>query len=441
MLAGVEDIQHGHALGVEDQPVMDLHLSVDPGVVALLEVHPLPLHQGADALRAVAAPDGRIAHPVDLAPLQVRVFRLDLPDLPGHLRGLQPHAGVGYAGAAVVFPDPVHAPLPVHGVPAHAERLGVSPVQAAPDGPGLRHLEGPDHVGEAAVVVVAAVVAPLGEYLPAEGVPVAVEQGVLLGLRHAGQALHVLRVVAQQRRVVKHAAGDKDPALPGLVLRSGLVPPRHVLPDRVHGRGCRDKSLLHPAVAHAAGVGRGPDIDPGARPVGPVSGKQVVVLLEQEVRQLVEADEVVGLALVLHLVLGVLHGPEDNLGPAGEGPRVVPGVVLGLGEHPGVVVQRLVDQLRQLGEGLSQDQPLVVRNLHLPQRLNHQGVALAASGSAAVQGLILRPGHKHRLPGLRLPHHVSSHLPVSPPAAAPRPALSRRRLSSPPGPSGSCTSG
>ena len=50
---------------------MHPHLAVDAGVVAALEVHPLPLHQSADALRAVAAPDGRVSHAVDAPVLRL----------------------------------------------------------------------------------------------------------------------------------------------------------------------------------------------------------------------------------------------------------------------------------------------------------------------------------------------------------------------------------
>ena len=51
--AGVKHIQHGPPVLVKGQPVVDLHFPVDPGVVPFLEVHPLPLHQGSNALRAV----------------------------------------------------------------------------------------------------------------------------------------------------------------------------------------------------------------------------------------------------------------------------------------------------------------------------------------------------------------------------------------------------
>ena len=57
----------------------------------------------------------------------------------------------------------------------------------------------------------------------------------------------------------------------------------------------------------------------------------------------------------------------------------------------------IIEPLRQLWERLSQDQRLVVRNMYLSQRLNDDSVALAASGCAPVQGLILRAGHKYSL--------------------------------------------
>ncbi len=79
------------------------------------------------------------------------------------------------------------------------------------------------------------------------------------------------------------------------------------------------------------------------------------------------------------------------------------GVVLRLREGPAVVDQTLVHKVAQLGKGLAQDEPPVVRDLHLPQRLDDERIALAAACRAAVESLRLRPAHELPLPGLGPP--------------------------------------
>ena len=141
-------------------------------------------------------------------------------------------------------------------------------------------------------------------------------------------------------------------------------------------------------------------------PVGPAPGEEVAVLLPGEVGQLVKGHEVIRLALVFEPVLGVLHGPEDDFGPAGEGPGVGAGVVPGPGERHGVVVQGFIYQLGKLGEGLTENEGLVVWDMDLPQGLDDKGIALSAPRSSSVQGLPLRPLHESGLPGLGLPYHI-----------------------------------
>ena len=97
---------------------MQLHLAVNAGMVALLEIHALPLHQGSDALRAVAAPDCRVSHAVDRPSPEVRVVGLDAFDLPRHLRRFPFHALVRRPRAAVEFPDAVHPPVSVDRIPS-----------------------------------------------------------------------------------------------------------------------------------------------------------------------------------------------------------------------------------------------------------------------------------------------------------------------------------
>ena len=84
------------------------------------------------------------------------------------------------------------------------------------------------------------------------------------------------------------------------------------------------------------------------------------------------------------------------------------GVVLCLRERPVVVHLALVHQIGKLRVGLAQDQRPVVRNMHLPQRFNHQRVALAAACCTAVQRFRFRAAHELGLPRLGPPDHRHS---------------------------------
>ena len=250
------------------------------------------------------------------------------------------------------------------------------------------------------VVVVGRVVLPLGEHLPGKAVPVAVEQGFLLRFRQRSQRAQVARVIFQQGRVVKHGAGDKDAGPPLHDLPSVRGPGLYHLHHPGAGRGRADEPCLHPSVADAAGVGRGPGVDPGIGAVGSVSAQQVAVLFPGEMGQLVKADKVVGLALIVVLVLGVVQAAKIDLCPAGEGPAVCAAVVPGFWENRLVIPHGLVNELPQLGKRLSDDEPPVVWDLHLPQGLDHQRVALSAACGPAIQHFVLGALHEPCLGGL-----------------------------------------
>ena len=173
-------------------------------------------------------------------------------------------------------------------------------------------------------------------------------------------------------------------------------------------------------MADAAGVGRRADIHLRPRTVRTVSGKQIDVLVIREMRQLVESDKVIRLALVFHAVLRMLHASGDDLRARREFPCVLRRVVFRTRHDARIVILRFLHQLAQLRKRLSQDQRLVVRHMHLTQRLDHKRVGLPASRRSAVERLVLSAAHKRCLTRLRLPDDIT-HLPL--PAAA----LRRRR--------------
>ena len=219
----------------------------------------------------------------------------------------------------------------------------------------------------------------------------------------------VIRVIFQQGGVVEHAGRDKHPCPLQHLFGSVRHPHRELLHDGGAGRGRRDESCFHPAVPHTAGIGGGPQVDPGARAGRAVAAHHIAVLLPLEMGQLIEPDEVESLALIICAVLGVLHGTKVDLGPAGEHPHMAGGVVLRRGKSPLVVSHALVHQITELGVGLAQDEPPIVRDVHLPQGLDHQRVTLAAACRAPVQGFRFRAAHELRLPGLGPPYDLCIH--------------------------------
>ena len=339
---------------------------------------------------------------------QKRVVLLCLPDAPGLFHRVDAQALVRPAGAAVQLLDAVQPPLLVRCVPPHRERLGKAKVEPAVDLPVFRDGERCDHMGPALVFVAGRVVAPFGKHLPGKAVPAAVEQRLLFCFRHTGKACKVAGVVCQQGGVIKNAGRDEHPRPLQLLFGAVRQLYRVFFGDRRAGRCRRDEPCLHPPVADAAGIGGGPHVHPGARAGGTVAAHHVAVLFPFKVGQLVKADKIEGLALIIGTILGVLHGAKVNFCPAGEVPHMGRGVVLCLRERPVVVHLALVHQIRKLRVGLAQDQRPVVRNVHLPQRFDHQRVALSAACCTAVQRFRFRAAHKFGLPRLGPPDHRHS---------------------------------
>ena len=265
------------------------------------------------------------------------------------------------------------------------------------------------------------VVPPLGEHLPRKAVPVSVEQRLLFGLRQRGQCADVARVIFQQRRVVKDGGRDKNAGAPP----GDLLPVRRFHLHQLHhprpGRCRTDKPCLHPAMPHAAGVGRGPDIDPGAGAGRAVAAHDIAVFVPGKVGQLIHTDKVERFALIVVLILCVVQAAEVDLRPAGEGPAVARAVVPRFGKYRLVVPHGLVDELRKLRVSLAEDECPVVWDVYLPQCLDDQCVALPATSSAPIQSFVLGARHKSCLPRLRRPDHGASVIcfmlhPPSPPA-------------------------
>ncbi len=138
--------------------------------------------------------------------------------------------------------------------------------------------------------IVGRVVVPFGKHLPGKTVPVAVEQRFLLRFRQCSQRAQVARVIFQQGRVVKHAGRDKHPGPPQPSrFRPASAP--GTVPQWGTGRGRCDEPCFHPAMPHPAGIGRGPDVDPGAGAARAVAAHHIAVLFPLEMGQLIEPDE------------------------------------------------------------------------------------------------------------------------------------------------------
>ena len=420
--ARCKHLKHRPPLAVKSQPVVILHLSCQPRIVPLIPVDKVgtALHHGGDALPLALVEDCRVRHAADRPPPQHRVVLFRLAYLLCLRRRVHLHAFIRLPGAPVQLLDPVDAPLLVHRVPPHRERLGKAEVVSPPDAPVCRYGERVYYMRPPLVLIVCWVVPPFGEHLPRKAVPTAIQQRLLFGFRQAGQVCQVARVILQKFGVIKHSGRDKDAGAPHLLV-CAVRPVDRLVHHHPHaGRRWADKPPLYPSMTYPAGVGRGPYVYTRPRPCRPVPAHDVAVFLPREVGQLVDADKVECKALVVVPVLCPVHTAEIDFRPARKGPDVCAGVVLCPWEHWPVVAHRLVDQVFQLWESLAQDQRPVMGYLHLPQRLYHQRVAFTAPGGTAVQCLVLRPGHKGKLPRLRFPYHRSIHpLPPLPPARCP----------------------
>ena len=411
MPAGAEHLKHGPPLPIERQPVVELHLPRQAGVVTGDPVEKMgaSLHHGGNALAPALIKDGRVGHPQNGAALEHRVVLLCLPDPPCLLHRVDAQALVGATRAAVQLLDAVKPALLIRRVPPHRERLRETEIVPPVDLPVSGDGKGRNDMGPALVLIMPRVVPPLGEHLPRKAVPAAIEQGLLFRFGQACQTGKVVRVIFQQGGVVEHAGRDKHPCPLQHLLGSVRHPHRELLHDGGAGRGRRDEPCFHPAVPHTAGIGGGPQVDPGARAGRAVAAHHIAVLFPLEMGQLIEPDEVEGLALIICAVLGVLHGTKVDLGPAGEHPHMAGGVVLRRRKSPLVVGHALVHQITELGIGLAQDEPPIVGDVHLPQGLDHQRVTLAAACRAPVQGFWFRAAHELRLPGLGPPYDLCIH--------------------------------
>ena len=409
--AGAEHLKHGPPLPIERQPVVELHLPRQPGVVTGDPVEKMgaSLHHGGNALAPALIKDGGVGHPQNGVALEHRVVLLCLPDPPCLFHRIDAQALVGAARTAVQLLDAVKPALLIRRVPPHRERLRETEIVPPVDLPVSGDGKGRNDMGPALVLIMPRVVPPLGEHLPAEAVPAAIEQGLLFRFGQACQTGKVVRVIFQQSGVVEHAGRDKHPCPLQHLLGSVRHPHRELLHDGGAGRGRRDEPGFHPAVPHTAGIGGGPQVDPGARAGRAVAAHHIAVLFPLEMGQLIEPDEVEGLALIICAVLGVLHGTKVDLCPAGEHPHMAGGVVLRRGKSPLVVGHALVHQITELGVGLAQDEPPIVGDVHLPQGLDHQRVTLAAACRAPVQGFWFRAAHELRLPGLGPPYDLCIH--------------------------------
>ena len=197
-----------------------------------------------------------------------------------------------------------------------------------------------------------------------------------------------------------------------------------LLPNPFCRLGCGDESVLHPSVPDAARVPGAHSGNEGPGSVRPVSRAHVDVLAEHKVRQLVELDGIERAALVFVLVFLVLHVPELDFRPARESPHVLAAVEPGSWKRSRIIPLGLAQQLLKLFVCLTQDQRPIVRDVHLPQRIDDQHLRLAAAGRAADEDLVLASSQHLFLRLLRFPDDV---IQVEPPSRSPAAGSRRTR--------------
>ena len=183
MLTGIKHIQHGDSVSIKGQPVVDLHLAVQPVMLPRLPEHALALHYRRHTFRAAVAEDGRVCHAPHGTPLQIGVLPLNAAYFLRHMVRRPLHALVGRPRAAVQLPNTIQPPVLIHGVPAHGEWPCVAPVHRPPHIPAFRNAKWFNDMGLDMVSVMLPIIDPFAEHLPGEAVPVAVQQRCPLRLR------------------------------------------------------------------------------------------------------------------------------------------------------------------------------------------------------------------------------------------------------------------
>ena len=170
-----------------------------------------------------------------------------------------------------------------------------------------------------------------------------------------------------------------------------------------------DESGFEPGMADTSWIGCGPYLWYDPRTIRAVAAEHIAVFGIGEVRGLIEPDPLKLSALVLGDILGPVHRSQIDPGPGREAPHVLVVVILAAGHDPGVQVDRPVDDLLKLWEGLPQQQPVIVRNLVRSQQPHQQGIGFAAPGCSTVSTFVLWSAQELSLSRLWLPDD-SSHL-------------------------------
>ena len=228
-----------------------------------------------------------------------------------------------------------------------------------------------------------------------------------LTLEHVAGGADVPVAIAQLRP--RHEVQHAQRHLIGHGVQRGIIlePGWYEWPGRVVATRRVDREPgLDPVVADAAGVRGRPDAQRHGGKGGVVgqvrwpaaTGEQIRVLRLKELGQLVPADELVGRALVVVLVVLVLQVAEGQGCARGERPAAAPLVPDGVCAHQPLLRPRY--QGVRLGEVLiaaAQDQGGVARDVDMLQRRHEQGVGLPTAGSAAVQRLQGVDGEELRL--------------------------------------------
>ena len=178
-------------------------------------------------------------------------------------------------------------------------------VKAHIPGPVQRDVKSGDDVRPQPVLIVSGIVDEFRERLPAEGVPVAVEQRVAQLCR---LALQLDLVIKRDVRVVPHRGRDVLDHAPGQLRRAVLT--LHLDHPLVrlfaHVRPVHEV-VLHPGVARPAGVARAPHAWHNPQLfVRAQAGSQVLVHRLREVRQLVEVQPVNLRALIPQQALSLV---------------------------------------------------------------------------------------------------------------------------------------
>ena len=315
---------------------------------------------------------------------QVFVLRFDAPDVRSYFDRIYLDARVWCISAAVILCYAVHAAFRVHCIPANRKWFRVAKVKPSIAFPMRRNLEWADYMRPFTIFVVVRIVRPFAEHLTVETIPRSIQQRVTLCLRHHGKVCEVVWIIFEQPLIVKYGCRNEYALTPDLMPRPVRLYDLVIAYDRSQRRCCRNKSVLNPAMASAAWIRRGSNIDARSGPAWTIARHHVAVFVPCKMRELIKCYKIIAFALIICPVLCALHRAKVNLRAGRKLPKMLRMVITCARICSLVHLFAAVNQLGKLRICFAEYDRAVVRDVNLTQRLCKQRIRLSATGCTTI---------------------------------------------------------